>query len=154
MSTNKQQIPTQKKGFSVNNVFSIIVAVTAALCFLFLLTKGISYSNPNASYAWSDKDLSVGSLIFGTEVFKGHPNAGLLSAFILMVAAIVLDIAMNWFTPAGYFSFLFFVTAGILWFCAVPLVGVEGSSLAVGTICLGVFNLIDAVLVFIGVAYR
>lgn len=141
-----------EKGWGVRNTLSVIAAVIGLLSFLFLMTKGVNYTNPNFTPYYSDKELHMGALIFGNGKFKGL-NPGLFSAFLLMCLGILGAILMNWSYIPGYLSFLFFIVSGILWFCAVPLYGITGSSLAVGGWCLGIFNIIDAILVFIGVAY-
>src|SRR5574344_514694 len=129
-------------------IFASIAAAIGVLSYLFLLTYGIDYGTATVSYYYSASDISMAHLIFGNS-FAGV-NPGLLSAFIIMTLAIILDLAMIKNNFCGYLSFLFFLTAGILFFCTVPLYGNMSAKLSTGGWCLGVFNIVDAVLVFLG----
>jgi hypothetical protein len=137
----------KQSGLTAKNVLSIVAAGVAALCFLFLMTYGISYSNATAPYSFNAADLNMAHLIFGNK-WAGL-NPGLFSAFIIMILAIGFDIMMNWVAIGGYLSILCFITSGILWFCTVPLYGNSSAVLGAGGWCLGVFNIIDAALVFV-----
>jgi len=135
-------------GLKVKNVLSIISAVTACLCFLFLLCPGISYTK-----SYYPSNFNMGNIIFGSAWYN-HINPGLLSAFIIMCVAIVLDVAMNLSDFCGYLSILCFITSAVLWFCTVPLYGNMYATLGSAGYCLGIFNIVDACLTFVGVAYK
>lgn len=148
-SNNKKK----EEGANIRTIMSIVATVLGAACFLFLLTYGISYSNTSATYAFNASELSMGHLIFGGDFGRGI-NPGLFSAFLIMALAVILALAMNWNDMTGYFSIILFITSSILWFCTVPLYGNTAATLSTAGWCLGVFNLVDAALVFIGVAYK
>lgn len=137
----------QFEGLKLKNVLSIIAAVTGALCFLFLLTGGISYSQ-----GYYPSTFNMGQMIFGTD-WAGI-NPGLLSAFIIMCLAIVCALGMNFKDIFGYLSIVLFITSAVLWFCTVALYNNWSATLSVAGWCLGVFNIVDAALVFVGISYR
>lgn len=144
----------ESKKFTAKNIFAIIATAVGLLQLLFLLLKGINYTNASYASYYSDGDMNMANLIFGGSVFRSGPNIGLLIAFIFMLIAIVLSIVVHFWTPAGYFGILLLITSSILWFCTVPLYGNMAASLGAAGICLGIFNLVDAVLLFLAVAYN
>lgn len=139
---------------TIRLTFALIAAITGALSFLFLLTYGIEFGTATVGYAYARSECSMGALIFGTQDWATGPNPGLLSAFIIMVCGIGLSLGMIKNDFCGYLAILFFITSAVLWFCTVPLYGNMSAKLSTAGYCLGVFNIVDAVLVFIGVNYR
>jgi hypothetical protein len=71
-----------------------------------------------------------------------------------MSIGIILAGVMNFSDIAGAASIVFFITSAVLWFCTVFLYGNISAVLGAGGWCLGIFNVIDAILVFVGVSYR
>jgi hypothetical protein len=144
---DSKKFNNEEGGLHVNNVLSIIAGATAALSFLFLLAHGISYTQ-----GYYPSNFNMGQMIFGT-AWAGI-NPGLFSAFILMVLGIVFDVIMNWKKVFSIPAMLCLITSGILWFCTVPLYGNASAGLGAAAWCLGIFNIVDALLIFVGSTYR
>jgi len=139
----------KQDGLTTKRIFSIIAIAVGLLSFLLLLAKGLSYENDNIQGYYYN--LNMFKMIFGCE-YAGI-NPGLLAAFIIMV----LGIITSWFMPksdvVGFIAIALFVTSAILWFCTVPLYGNHEASLGAAAIWLGVLNIVDGILLFIGISY-
>ncbi len=154
--TNKIPSKYSKKkesSFHINNVLSITSSVVGGLSLLFLLLPGISYTT---GFYPTDGSFNLGAMTFGNNTFAPL-NIGLLIAFIFTILGIVFTALINVNKVAiasGMFAVVLFVTSAILYFCTVPLYGNLSASLGSGAICLGVFNLICAIITFIAASYK
>lgn len=137
-----------KSGLSFSQITAIISSSILALSFLFLLCQGIVTSKTG----YYPSNYNLGNLIFGSD-WVGM-NIGLLSAFIIMALALVLSIITIFKQGVGILASILLLTSCVLWFCTIPLSGVTSVSLGAGSICLGVFNFINALLILIAATYR
>jgi hypothetical protein len=155
METKPQKF-NPNAGLHVKNVMSIIAVATLLLSFLLLLAPGIDYkAGTTAGIRIYPSGFNMGMMIFGSADWNGGvPNPGLLSAFIIMIVGLIAAGAMNWYEPSAILSVLCLITSSILWFCTVPLYGNTSATLGAAAWCLGIFNLLDAVFVFVGATYR
>ncbi len=147
---NNAKIKKNTRSVTPVTVFSLISAITGLLSLLFLLGKGVTLESP-IRYPES---MNLGSIIFGTQVFLPGVNIGLLIAFISVILASVLALLTNYKKQLGFVSIVFFLLAAVLWFCTVPLYGNMQCGLGYGSIFLGIFGIIDAILIFVGATYR
>jgi len=138
----------QKEGLGVSGIVAIVSSVFGALCFLLLLAQGIS----GYTVGYYPSYFNLALMIFGTEWVGVNP--GLLCAFIFDIVALIASVVCIFKPNAGFISILFYLTAGILWFCAVPLYGVDNVGLGAGSICLGTFNFLNMILMLIASTYR
>ena len=92
----------ESKKFTAKNVFAIIATAVGLLQLLFLLLKGINYTNASYASYYSDGDMNMANLIFGGSVFRSGPNIGLLIAFIFLRAlasiTFLIGLAFNAFS--------------------------------------------------------
>lgn len=142
----------QKKqdGLSTKRIFSIVAVAVGLLSFLLLLANGLSYENDNIQGYYYN--LNLFKMIFGSEYAGVNP--GLLSAFIIMAIGIVLAWFMQKSDVIGFIAIVFFITSAVLWFCTIPLYGNYDAGLGAGAIWLGILNIVDAILIFVGISYR
>lgn len=134
-------------GLHIKNVMSIIVTVTLIAQYFLLLSGGIS-----AKAGYYSANFNLWQMIFGSEFATVNP--GLLSAFIIMTVGLICTVMVNFYEPAGWLGMVCLLTSSILWFCTVPLYGNSSAALGPASWCLGIFNAIDMILLFVGVTYR
>jgi hypothetical protein len=140
----------KQEGLSTKKIFSIIAVAVGVLSFLLLLANGLSYENDNIQGYYYTSNMF--KMIFGCEYAGVNP--GLLSAFIIMAIGILLTWFMEKSDIIGFVAIVFFITSAVLWFCTVPLYGNYDAGLGSAAIWLGILNVVDAILIFVGLSYR
>lgn len=118
-----------------------------SICFLWapgVLIKGVYYGKITPVSVWST--------IWGSGF---SITAGLVVAFFLTLAASLVCLGALGFRIVGAISFLLYIAAGVLYFCAIPLIGnaaeAQGSlvGLGWGTYVVGILNFIGAIFAFL-----
>ncbi|MFA6796380.1 MAG: hypothetical protein WCR63_02205 [Bacilli bacterium] len=140
----------KQDAISTKKIFSIIAVAVGVLSFLLLFANGLSYENDNIQGYYYN--FNMFKMIFGSEYTGVNP--GLLSAFIIMAIGIILAWFMQKSDIVGFISIAFFVTSAVLWLCTIPLYGNYDAGLGAAAIWLGILNLVDAILIFVGISYR
>lgn len=137
-----------KNKLALNQIMAYISLGVGILSLVFLWAPGIVVKS---SIYQNTENISMWSTIWGTG-FSITP--GLVVAFFFTITASLVALGAVSFRFAGLLSFLLFIAAGVLYFCAVPLIGnvnVRGTiaGLGYGTYIVGILNFIAAVLSFL-----
>ena len=139
-------------GVSKKLIISIIACIFGIVSLFLLLTPGLAYTSAISSKVTY---FSLGEVIWGGSVFSVNP--GLIVAFFLVIAASLIVLATSSFHYIGFLAGILFLTAAVLYFCAIPLsssalelLSSKGqASLAYGTITSGVLLIISSIFSFI-----
>jgi hypothetical protein len=143
-----------KKEVNPQVVMSIAACVLGLLSLIFLAAPGIKF---NYSIAGKDPAIyALGNLIWGGGDNVAYLSGGLVAAFFLTIAASLIVLATGGFHYIAYLAFLVFITAGVLYFCAIPfsqatlaMISKRGTPvLGWGTYMIGILNFICAGICF------
>lgn len=134
-----------KREITPNQIMAYIACAIGVVSLFFLAAPGVLIKGGVYSRISS---VSVWQTIWGAE-FSITP--GLVVAFFLTILGLLSVLGSLGFRFTGYLSFLIYVAAGILYFCAVPLIGTSAKALGDivglgwGTYVVGILNFLGAV---------